>query len=129
MLFDLLNIKPPEWHRAFIDGRRLTSKFNLSLISPLSVEPLSVYRKSRHSGEMQVDDPPHRQQETLKLTDQYIALLILIFTDAGLLDVRTMGFYRLNLTRFNRLPPGTNSHVRRIKHWLCADTKSHTADG
>ncbi len=26
MFFDLLNIKPPEWHRAFIDGRRLTSE-------------------------------------------------------------------------------------------------------
>ena len=28
MFFDLLNIKPPEWHRAFIDGRRLTSKYS-----------------------------------------------------------------------------------------------------
>lgn len=26
MFFDLLNIKPPDWHKAFIDGRRLTSK-------------------------------------------------------------------------------------------------------
>ena len=27
MFFDLLNIKPPDWHQAFIDGRRLTSMF------------------------------------------------------------------------------------------------------
>ncbi len=26
MFFDLFNIKPPEWHQAFIDGRRLTSE-------------------------------------------------------------------------------------------------------
>ncbi len=32
MFFDLLNIKPPEWHQAFIDGRRLTSmSYNFSL--------------------------------------------------------------------------------------------------
>lgn len=32
MFFDLFNIKPPEWHQAFIDGRRLTST-----IYPLSI--------------------------------------------------------------------------------------------
>lgn len=26
MFFDLLNIKPPDWHEAFIAGRRLTSE-------------------------------------------------------------------------------------------------------
>lgn len=28
MFYDLLNIKEPEWHQTFIDGRRLTSKTN-----------------------------------------------------------------------------------------------------
>ena len=27
MFFELFNIKPPEWHQAFLDGRRLTSEF------------------------------------------------------------------------------------------------------
>jgi rapamycin-insensitive companion of mTOR len=26
MFFEILNIKPAEWYRAFLDGRRLTSK-------------------------------------------------------------------------------------------------------
>ncbi|EPQ54453.1 hypothetical protein GLOTRDRAFT_116357 [Gloeophyllum trabeum ATCC 11539] len=56
MFFDLLNIKPPEWHQTFIDGRRLT------------------------------------KPESLKLTDQYISLLILVFTKAGLLDALTSMF-------------------------------------
>ncbi|RPD54648.1 hypothetical protein L226DRAFT_535797 [Lentinus tigrinus ALCF2SS1-7] len=75
MFFDLLNIKPPEWHRAFIDGRRLT-----------------MYRRSRTSAELQPADIPQRPQDTLKLTDQYIALLILVFTKAGLLDALTSMF-------------------------------------
>ncbi|EJF61068.1 hypothetical protein DICSQDRAFT_147513 [Dichomitus squalens LYAD-421 SS1] len=76
MFFDLLNIKPPEWHRAFIDGRRLT-----------------MYRRSRQSAEMQASNEiPSRPQDTLKLTDQYIALLILIFTKAGLIDALTSMF-------------------------------------
>ncbi|KAI0366921.1 hypothetical protein BV20DRAFT_1001539 [Pilatotrama ljubarskyi] len=76
MFFDLLNIKPPEWHRAFIDGRRLT-----------------MYRKSRQSADLsQPAQIPHRSQDTLKLTDQYIALLILVFSKAGLLDALTSMF-------------------------------------
>lgn len=47
-----------------------------------------MYRRSRTSAELQPADIPQRPQEdTLKLTDQYIALLILVFTKAGLLDV------------------------------------------
>jgi hypothetical protein len=44
-----------------------------------------VYRKSRHPPEKVSE--PERTQETLKLTDQYLALLILVFEHAGLLDV------------------------------------------
>jgi rapamycin-insensitive companion of mTOR len=50
-----------------------------------------VYRRSRvppESGkEAHASERPH---ETLKLTDQYIALLVLVFTNAGLLDVGTL---------------------------------------
>ncbi|KAI0643109.1 Rapamycin-insensitive companion of mTOR, N-term-domain-containing protein [Trametes meyenii] len=76
MFFDLLNIRPPEWHRAFIDGKRLT-----------------MYRRSRQSADMgKQASIPHRLQDTLKLTDQYIALLILVFSKAGLLDALTSMF-------------------------------------
>ncbi|KAI6145691.1 Rapamycin-insensitive companion of mTOR, N-term-domain-containing protein [Pisolithus thermaeus] len=74
MFFELLNIKPPEWYKTFIDGRRLT-----------------MYRKPRNlpepSGEHKAQQ---RGPEALKLTDQYIALLVLVFTNAGLLDALTM---------------------------------------
>ncbi|KAH9950606.1 Rapamycin-insensitive companion of mTOR, N-term-domain-containing protein [Amylocystis lapponica] len=73
MFFDLMNIKPPEWHQAFIDGRRLT-----------------MYRRTKHvPNTVQPLEPPQRHQVTLKLTDQYIALLILVFSKAGLLDALT----------------------------------------
>ncbi|KAF8133736.1 Rapamycin-insensitive companion of mTOR, N-term-domain-containing protein [Boletus edulis] len=73
MFFDLLNIKAPEWYKTFIDGRRLT-----------------MYRKPRNLPErMSENRSPERPPETLKLTDQYIALLTLVFTNAGLLDALT----------------------------------------
>ncbi|OCH89904.1 hypothetical protein OBBRIDRAFT_793801 [Obba rivulosa] len=75
MFFDLFNIKPPEWHQAFIDGRRLT-----------------LYRRSKPSTESAAPSEPLPSSDSLKLTDQYIALLILIFTKAGLLDALTAMF-------------------------------------
>ncbi|KDQ62311.1 hypothetical protein JAAARDRAFT_30208 [Jaapia argillacea MUCL 33604] len=75
MFFDLLNIKTHEWYQTFIDGRRLT-----------------MYRKSRQVGELVDAAPTHKrtpEPETLKLTDQYIALLVLVLTRAGLLDALT----------------------------------------
>ncbi|KAI9064633.1 hypothetical protein FKP32DRAFT_1648919 [Trametes sanguinea] len=76
MFFDLLNIKPPEWHKTFIEGRRLT-----------------MYGRARHSADLsRRQEIPHRQQDTLKLTDQYIALLILVFSKAGILDALTSMF-------------------------------------
>ncbi|KAK7048427.1 Rapamycin-insensitive companion of mTOR, N-term-domain-containing protein [Favolaschia claudopus] len=74
MFFDLLSIKTPEWYQTFIDGRRLT-----------------MYRKTRESREQRRAhvDTPERSPETLKLTDQYIALMVLVFTNAGLLDALT----------------------------------------
>ncbi|KAJ7212059.1 Rapamycin-insensitive companion of mTOR, N-term-domain-containing protein [Mycena pura] len=73
MFFDLLNIKTPEWYQTFIDGRRLT-----------------MYRKSREARERRFHtEPPEHTHQTLKLTDQYLALLVLVFTNAGLLDALT----------------------------------------
>jgi rapamycin-insensitive companion of mTOR len=48
-----------------------------------------VYRKTRNAHERRSHvEPPERTPHTLKLTDQYIALMVLVFTNAGLLDVR-----------------------------------------
>lgn len=48
----------------------------------------AVYRKPRASVDQPTDHKhPEKAPGTLKLTDQYIALLVLVFTDAGLLDV------------------------------------------
>ncbi|KAJ3479559.1 hypothetical protein NLI96_g8977 [Meripilus lineatus] len=74
MFFDLFNITPPEWHQAFIAGRRLT-----------------MIRRSKEANDLTLKppEPLPRPQETLKLTDQYIALLMLVFTSAGLMDALT----------------------------------------
>ncbi|KAF8798977.1 hypothetical protein BYT27DRAFT_7236610 [Phlegmacium glaucopus] len=77
MFFDLLNIKTPAWYQTFIDGRRLT-----------------MYRRSRDSPEQQEErerDSTDKSvpQQTLKLTDQYLALLVIILTNAGLCQALT----------------------------------------
>jgi rapamycin-insensitive companion of mTOR len=46
-----------------------------------------VYRKTRRNIDPKQTEVSHKQQDTLKLTDQYIGLLILIFNSAGLMDV------------------------------------------
>ncbi|KAH8104684.1 Rapamycin-insensitive companion of mTOR, N-term-domain-containing protein [Cristinia sonorae] len=73
MFFDLLNIKPPDWHEAFIAGRRLT-----------------MIRRSRQLTEpAKAPETLTRTHEALKLTDQYVALLILVLNKAGLIDALT----------------------------------------
>ncbi|TFK40828.1 Rapamycin-insensitive companion of mTOR, N-term-domain-containing protein [Crucibulum laeve] len=76
MFFELLNIKSSEWFQTFIDGRRLT-----------------MYRRSRdapehrkHQHQQQQDDNSERMNQTLKLTDQYLGLLVVILTNAGLCE-------------------------------------------
>ncbi|KAL1745112.1 Rapamycin-insensitive companion of mTOR, N-term-domain-containing protein [Schizophyllum fasciatum] len=71
MFFDLLNIRAPDWYQTFIDGRRLT-----------------MYRKSRDSSEKQPNEATERPVVApyQKLTDQYIGLLIMVFTSAGLFE-------------------------------------------
>ncbi|KAF9533164.1 Rapamycin-insensitive companion of mTOR, N-term-domain-containing protein [Crepidotus variabilis] len=74
MFFDLLNIKPPAWYKTFIDGRRLT-----------------MYRKSRDAPENQAarDPATYRPMPSFKLTDHYLALLVAIFTNAGICEALT----------------------------------------
>lgn len=95
MFFDLLNIKPPDWYQTFIDGRRLTSTSLLPL-SRAVTDPCpspcdSVYRRNpkekKETKETKEPDATQKSQSTLKVTDQYIALLIRVFVAAGLIDV------------------------------------------
>ncbi|KAF8827637.1 hypothetical protein HHX47_DHR4000396 [Lentinula edodes] len=65
MFFEIFNIKSPEWYQTFIAGKRLTTYHGLKPPEP---------------------EPQERTVQTLKLTDQYIALLILVFTNVGLLE-------------------------------------------
>jgi rapamycin-insensitive companion of mTOR len=47
-----------------------------------------VYRNPRDGDEAQQElEKPERLNQTLKLTDQYLALLLLVLTNAGLCDV------------------------------------------
>lgn len=53
-----------------------------------------VYRKSSDCYDQRQElDQSERSSQTLKLTDQYLALLVLVFTNAGLCDVRLILFY------------------------------------
>ncbi|ESK90459.1 cytosolic regulator pianissimo [Moniliophthora roreri MCA 2997] len=73
MFFDLFNIKSPEWYQTFITGRRLT-----------------MYRsRGGAKAEKNETEPSERNFQTLKLTDQYLALLLLVFTNADLLGALT----------------------------------------
>ena len=88
MFFELLNIKTPAWYKAFISGRRLTGmSYHVDMDS--FEHNSTVYRKSGQASEPNGNDSEvqQRQPEPLRLTDQYIALLVLIFTKAGLLEV------------------------------------------
>ncbi|TDL23281.1 hypothetical protein BD410DRAFT_858667 [Rickenella mellea] len=73
MFFELLNIKAPEWYQTFIDGRRLT-----------------MYRRQRPASNTHKEHQnTNREPRKLKLTDQYISLLTLILTKAGLIEALT----------------------------------------
>ncbi|KAG5353197.1 hypothetical protein C0989_009378 [Termitomyces sp. Mn162] len=70
MFFDLLNIRPPEWHQTFITGRRLT-----------------MYQSPRDAGDARIEpEGSEKGYQTFKLTDQYIALLVLVLSHAGLCE-------------------------------------------
>ena len=74
-----------------------------------------VYRKSRDSPEEQEESDATEKpvpSQTLKLTDQYLALLVIILTNAGLCQVR----YTINGKIKGKLKVtlGTYLHVGRI---------------
>lgn len=72
-----------------------------------------MYRKSGDASEKRTEaEPSERVQQTLKLTDQYIALLVLVFTNAGLLDV-SLYILRDVLSLTTDLEKGSDLHVGR----------------
>ena len=81
-----------------------------------------VYRRNpkekKEPKETKEPDTARKQQSTLKVTDQYIALLIRVFVAAGLLDVRERSFPRDPRTTPNdKALLGAIIHVRGEHHW------------
>jgi rapamycin-insensitive companion of mTOR len=89
---------------------------------------LTVYRKSRHVSEATGTDTEvqqQRQPEPLRLTDQYIALLVLTFTRSGLLEV---GNDELNSTR-SHTTTGFDLHVSRDNDGLKPVKEGNSVNG
>jgi hypothetical protein len=87
MFFEVLNIKPVEWYRAFLEGRRLTSGFS-SIVLSQSTENSAVYGRQRNvPGEVSERIEDNVESDRLTLVDQYLALVLAVLTEAGLLDV------------------------------------------
>ncbi|KAG8825817.1 hypothetical protein FRC19_010370, partial [Serendipita sp. 401] len=70
MFFEVLNIKPADWYRTFLDGRRLTMYGRQKHAPAPELEPVETYP----------------EPERLNLVDQYLALVLAVVTDAGLLE-------------------------------------------
>jgi len=68
----------------------VTTSTTLNVRNPYVSRDLVYRRNPKEKKEVKVTKEPdtvQKQQSTLKLTDQYIALLIRVFVAAGLLDV------------------------------------------
>ncbi|KAG9027306.1 hypothetical protein FS837_004314, partial [Tulasnella sp. UAMH 9824] len=115
LFFEVLKIDTPDWYQAFIDGRRLT------VIGPRGVAP------TRRNPE-----PPDGAYSTdkLNISHQYIALLLLVFLEAGLLDA-LVGILEsedptANLTRKVTLLLGEVLHIsnRLLPSSMAAEVQS-----
>ncbi|KZO96980.1 hypothetical protein CALVIDRAFT_480721 [Calocera viscosa TUFC12733] len=67
--FELMRIRPPKWHGEFLQGKRLT-----------------LYGRAPLLPSKQPPPPPETLSPKLSLADQFVALLVSIFIEAGLLD-------------------------------------------
>ncbi|KIO29376.1 hypothetical protein M407DRAFT_70503 [Tulasnella calospora MUT 4182] len=115
LFFEVLKIDTPDWYQAFIDGRRLT------VIGPRGV---AAIRKN--------PEPPDGAHNTdrLNISHQYIALLLLVFLEAGLLDA-LVGILEsedptANLTRKVTLLLGEVLHIsnRLLPSSMAAEVQS-----
>lgn len=102
------------------------------MLSKRALKCTTVYRKSRGTmnidRRMDLDVPLERATQTLKLTDHYIALLVLIFTKAGLLDVCS-SLHLLDILILILLSVGPHLHAGGINNGLQSFPQSHLADG
>jgi hypothetical protein len=97
-----------------------------------------VYRRNpkekKEPKETKEPDTAQKQQSTLKVTDQYIALLIRVFVAAGLLDVSEY-VPCIRVSRNPRTPSnlkmliGALINVRRKHYWHKPIPEGHLADG
>ncbi|KAF8631052.1 hypothetical protein AX15_002660 [Amanita polypyramis BW_CC] len=78
LFFDLLNIKTSDWYQTFISGRRLT-------MYRKPTELPEYPNRHRHHEDPVTDRP----QQMVKLTDPYMALLVVVLTRAGLCEALT----------------------------------------
>ncbi|KAL7420859.1 hypothetical protein Q5752_004812 [Cryptotrichosporon argae] len=70
LFFTAFRIEPPSWSDAFLDGRRLT-----------------VYNRTQQAHvDMQDDADDDEVVPRLNLVDQYVAFLLAVFVEAGLLE-------------------------------------------
>ncbi|KAF3940113.1 hypothetical protein ABW19_dt0207420 [Dactylella cylindrospora] len=69
LFFDIFRIKPPAWSSTFLAGRRLTT-----------------YGRVANMRAFQQTYTPVKDKERVNLVDHFNALLLAIFTEAGLLD-------------------------------------------
>lgn len=73
-----------------------------------------MYRKSQQitePGKQPESTPKPQAQDSLKLTDQYIALLILVFCKAGLIDVSSRYFLKLQRQADTKMSLGIDMHA------------------
>lgn len=80
LFFSVLRIKAPSWTSAFLDGRRLT-----------------VYNRTHEASAQQLQDNTDEEEvpQRLNIVDNYVAFLLAVFIEAGLLEV---GYYLFVLT-------------------------------
>jgi hypothetical protein len=88
---------------------------------------LTVYQKSRQVSEQSGTDTEvqQRQPEPLRLTDQYVALLVLIFTRSGILEV---GNDKVTSTQILTIS-GFDLHVSRDNDGLKLVKEGNSVDG
>lgn len=82
----------PDLHRREKVDKYVTASTVLTVCSSHLLPCLPVYRRNpkEKKEHKETKEPDTVRKPTLKVTDQYIALLIRVFVAAGLLDVRTL---------------------------------------
>ncbi|KAG8904203.1 hypothetical protein FRB99_002106 [Tulasnella sp. 403] len=89
LFFEVLKIETPGWYQAYIDGRRLTGSVQALTPHPKTHMPAVIGTRSSveaTNGNESIDLSHSSSASKLNLTHQYIALLLLVFLEAGLLE-------------------------------------------